>query len=607
MTPIPDNYVVYDVECYPNVFTFTAHHPTSDQWYVYEISNRISMYHELRGFLLYLKLNNYRMVAFNNIHYDYPMIHRIFDQEQAEGPDWFYQKNQEIFTADREDRFKHVIWDRDQHVKQIDLFKIHHFDNVSRMTSLKALEFHMRVPMIKDLPFTPGSYLSNEDIDVLLPYNKHDVDCTTMFLRKTMEMIVFREQMGEKFINYNDTKLGKQTVIDELQKAGIQCYDSNRKPRQTPRSSINLGDVILPMVKFDTPEFQRVHEWLKNQTIVNTKGELKTTCQFEGLTFTFGTGGMHASVEKKVFESDDERYILDVDVRSYYPELAIVNRLYPEHLTERFCDIYEQLYIKRSEYPKGTLENKMLKLALNGTYGASNDIYSPFYDPRFTMATTINGQLLVCMLAEWLSKNIPGMELIQVNTDGLTIRAPRDHSDIIDLTCLAWETRTGLTLEQAEYTKMAVRDVNSYIAVKPGGETKTIGAYDYEPLYHQNPSSLVVAKAAEAYLVHGTPIEEFVNNHRDFYDFMVRVKVPRTSKLYCNGDQIQNLSRVYVTKGGGQLIKVMPPLAKRPNVMRRFVQLSGWTVCVANDMTDATMPLNTAYYVNEAKKLTEFM
>lgn len=46
-----------------------------------------------------------------------------------------------------------------------------------------------------------------------------------------------------------------------------------------------------------------------------------------------------------------------------------------------------------SPYAKGTPENAMLKLALNSVYGDSNNQYSVFYDPMYTMKITVNGQL----------------------------------------------------------------------------------------------------------------------------------------------------------------------------------------------------------------------
>ncbi len=105
----------------------------------------------------------------------------------------------------------------------------------------------------------------------------------------------------------------------------------------------------------------------------------------------------------------------------------------------------------------------MLKLALNGVYGDSNNQFSVFYDPLFTMSITLNGQLLLCLLAEGLMK-IPGLRLIQVNTDGLTVRVPRSHKMLVDLARAAWQDRTGLNLEEAVYKRMFIRDCNNYIA-----------------------------------------------------------------------------------------------------------------------------------------------
>lgn len=149
---------------------------------------------------------------------------------------------------------------------------------------------------------------------------------------------------------------------------------------------------------------------------------------------------------------------------SYYPSLAIANRFFPEHLGEEFCDIYADMKAQRVNYPKGTPENAMLKLALNGVYGDSNNKFSPFYDPLYTMCITVNGQLLLCMLYEQLRK-IKGLELVQANTDGLTVRLQRKDIDNLRKVCSDWEDLTGLELEEVRYKMMHIRDCNNYIAV----------------------------------------------------------------------------------------------------------------------------------------------
>ena len=76
-------------------------------------------------------------------------------------------------------------------------------------------------------------------------------------------------------MNHNDTKIGKDFFVMELEKAGVECYEFGeygRKPKQTLRPQIALKDAIFPWITFDHPELNRVLEWLKAQTITETKG-----------------------------------------------------------------------------------------------------------------------------------------------------------------------------------------------------------------------------------------------------------------------------------------------------------------------------------------------
>ena len=607
---------VFDLETFPNVFTAAFEHVDAPIRLMFEISDWRNDSRDIIAFLQQLKEANARMIGFNNLGFDYPVLHTLIRMGKADAAT-LYQKAMAIIGSQDEDgsKWMHLVKPSDQFVTQIDLFKIHHFDNKARATSLKVLEFNMRSDSIEDLPFKVGTTLTREQVAVLKKYNQHDVAQTKAFYHKSLDMLHFREELTRKyardFMNHNDTKIGKDYFVMKLEEAGVSCYDygdKGRTPRQTKRPVIHLKDAILPWIQFQEPEFNRVMGWLKQQSITETKGVFTDlTATINGFTFVFGLGGIHGSVESEIIESDSEHVIVDLDVTSYYPNLAITNGFHPAHLGKEFVSIYKYLFEQRKSYPKKSAESAMLKLALNGVYGDSNNQFSVFYDPLFTMSITLNGQLLLCLLAEGLM-TIPGLRLIQVNTDGLTVRVPRSHKVLVDLARAAWQERTGLNLEEAIYKAMMIRDVNNYIGVFEDGSTKRKGAYEWKAQWHQNAGGLVIPKVAEKVLVEGAPIRQTVQQWPDIMDFMLRTKVPRSSYLAIEWDgqppqQLQNITRYYIAEGGGRLFKWMPPL-KGKTEWRKIGVESGWGVQPCNDIKEAgKMPVDFDYYVREVEKL----
>ncbi len=651
---------VWDIETYPNCFLLCIADYDKRKIKVFEISNRRDDRDLMLDHLRSIYKSKGRMVGFNSLGFDYPVLHYIIKNQDVSVKKIYQFANKVIQAGYTDQKWRYLVKENEMVIPQIDLFKINHFDNKNKATSLKMIEFNSRAENIEDLPFPVGKVLTSSEIDQLIKYNIHDVKETVKFYEENLEQIAFREKLqldyGLNAMNWNDPKIGAEYFVMELEKAGVPCYNEvannnggvSRKPIQTERSTIDLSTCIFPYVEFERPEFRAVLAWMKVQTISETKGvfsnirecdlgdvaryanmkvvrqklkneptaidiecykkdnslcwieelELKAKlpeklgggfkksyylCHrvaeslnvvVDGLEYVFGTGGIHASLEKQVILADNDFIIEDEDVSSYYPNLAIKNKIYPEHLGEKFCDIYEYLYNLRKTFGKKTAENAMLKLALNGTYGKSNDKFSPFYDPKFTMMITINGQLSLCMIVERLLK-LDGLKIIQVNTDGLTFKRKRSQDEQVASIISWWQNITKLELERVDYSKMVIRDVNSYVAVydkhshtykEALGELKAKGAYEYVNLPHnKNHSALVVKKAAEAYLVHNTDPEEFIRNHKDVYDFQLRTKVPRSSKLIgirADGSEqeCQNITRYYISEDGVSLVKIMPPL-----------------------------------------------
>ena len=682
---------IYDLETYPNIFSCTAIDNEGNNSIAFECSTRRNDAAELFDWLDQRRRKKDRLVGFNNLGFDYPILHDLLSVRDkaviVSGKAVAiraYKKAQALIRE--QDGFAKTIKTSDEHVKQVDLYKIYHFDNKARSTSLKMLEFNMKSDNIEDLPYPVGTELSDDQMDVLLKYNMHDVKQTLAFYNQSRELIKFREELTEKysrsFLNHNDTKIGKDYFIMRLEEQMPgSCYVRNGgsfKINQTKRSVINIKDCLFNYYDFQRPEFQLVLEWFAKQSITETKGvfseieehdlgdlaayadmttvkkkfktepteeelaefkleqplgwveknELKAkkkgVAQYSywkcwksadtlnvkvgGFRFDFGTGGIHGSVESSITSSDDEHCIVDADVASMYPNIAIANRAYPEHLSEKFCDIYQDVYEQRKSYAKGTAENAMLKLALNGVYGDSNNKYSPFYDPQYTMTITINGQLSLCLLAEKLMC-IEDLSIIQINTDGVTVKLPRDKRDQYDSICDAWQKQVGLQLDYAEYTKMIIRDVNNYIAVYTDGKVKRKGAYQYEGLgWHQDQGGLVIPMAVEAAMLHGVSVADFVKTHKNKYDFLLRTKVPRSSKLVMVMDdgtevQQQNICRFYACNAGGSLVKIMPPLTEEAEP-RRIGIGEGFGMWTCNDINNFTWKdVDYKYYIDAAEKL----
>jgi hypothetical protein len=118
----------------------------------------------------------------------------------------------------------------------------------------------------------------------------------------------------------------------------------------------------------------------------------------------------------------------------------------------------------------------------------------------------------------------------------------------------------------------------------------------------------VIPQVAEKVLLENAPIRETIENWHERSDFLLRVKVPRSSYLSIQWDQgadtqLPNLTRYYVAQGGGKLRKWMPPL-KGKHDWRQLSVESGWGVQPCNDIRDAgKLPIDYDYYVQEVEKL----
>jgi hypothetical protein len=616
-----DEIYIYDIETLPNFFSCVVRHRRSRVRWIFEVSDRYNHAPDFCEFMHTLGANGAMFVGFNNFYFDWQVCQHLLNIGPRFTALEAYDKADSIIKSSKDEKFKNVIWGSEHTVKQLDLYLMHHFDNHAKSTSLKEIEFNMRSDNIGDLPFVPGEIIPREKFDKIIEYNCHDVDETEKFAVYSAPMIDFRSDListlGHDVFNYNDTKIGKKFFEKELKKSLPRL-----KKGGTPRTSIHLKDVIFDSISFESPEFTELLDKLKCTTLTRTKEppELKDlSVMYKGFEFHVGAGGAHGSIESKHVQACENVRIVDVDVASFYPSLAIVNKFYPAHLSEAFCHIYEDVYNKRLATKKKTAPNEMLKLALNGVYGDSNNEFSIFFDPQYTMQTTINGQLLLYMLSESILKYTQS-EMIQVNTDGITFTVTNcDYDKAVEI-CKKWENQTKLKLEFNEYSDMWIKNVNSYMAKeKFTGNVKRIKDYanltqrenpaTREIKWHSNHSALVVPKAACAFMTDGIPVREFVENHADKYDFLLREKSTGKVKLELvkpDGTcEVQpKVTRYYMALEGGELRKVHPPLDSSPDKDRFISVNKDYKVATCNDIRDFNQSnINLEWYITQARKL----
>lgn len=127
---------------------------------------------------------------------------------------------------------------------------------------------------------------------------------------------------------------------------------------------------------------------------------------------------------------------------------------------------------------------------------------------------------------------------------------------------------------------------------------------------HKNHSQLVVKKAVANFIETGEPIEEYIKNHKDMFDFMLRTKIPKQYRLILSRDgeelEQQHVTRFYVSLSdkAGELIKIMPPLEGKEEDRRNGICV-GKKVKICNNIVDFDWDIDYDYYIEQANKLLD--
>ena len=612
-----------DYETICNCFIAVFEHYKTDEKKIFVICKEQNDFQEFVTFLQKCVTKNQWHISYNGLAFDAQITQYILDVRNKlvhlDGESIakaIYKYAQE--TIDRTDKGLFAQYSPNKlQIRQIDLFKMNHWDNKAKMSSLKWIQYSMDWGNVEEMPHPHYQPVTDvHTLNSVVSYCVNDVKSTKAILHHSKEQLVLRQGLTKEYgidlYSASEPRISKELFLHFLHKK-LNWEKSHIKTLRTKRDYIVLGDCILPYIKFDTPEFNSVLNYFRTKVITSTKEGFKHSIKFKGVKTDYGLGGIHGATESGVYEAKPGWTIMTSDVTSFYPNLAIKNGFHPGHIPQKeFGELYEWFFEERKKIPKTDPKNYVYKIILNSTYGLTGDENSFLYDPRMTMQITINGQLLLSKLAEMLSAAIPEAQPLMLNTDGLEMMIPDNRVNDYMKVCEEWEKMTNLNLEHDQYSKMVIRDVNNYMAIYKNGKVKCKGAFEWEDLakkkvatFHKNKSFLIIPKAIYAYFVHGTKPEDFLEQNQDIVDYCGGVKAKggwhfeerKIENGNLTNNKLQKIIRYYISNNGCKLVKCH-------NDGREIQVESGeWLQTTVNKL-DVSKPFNT-YNINKKYYLEE--
>lgn len=476
-------------------------------------------------------------------------------------------------------------------------------DDMQMGLSLKAIEGHLGMSVKESsVPFDIDRPLTEEERREVEFYCDHDVDTTEKVVDIRKDYLKNKIHIG-RLAGLSDVKAMGMTnakLTAALLKAQAQPHDDERKYVYPE----NLKREYIPQEIFDF--FDRMYDpSISDKELFSDK----QTFSIGDCPGVVGYGGIHAAIPNYFFTESEDRVIRNKDVASYYPHLMTLcgytSRNIPS--AEVFENVLETRMKAKASGDKATAN--ALKLVVNTTYGALLNKYNDLFDPLMGRSVCITGQLFLMELAQHLYKDIPGLKIVQLNTDGIMVECDRKDLSLLDEICDEWQSRTGFELETDSVSRIAQKDVNNYIEVQENGKAKSKGGYLVRGIstvgaFNINNNACIVATALKEYFVNGIPVEDTINGCDDIFQFQLIAKagVKYREAYHLVGDEqvpVQKVNRVYATKDEryGKLFKV-----KAENDSTAKIEMLPEHCIIDNDNQLSISDVDKSFYIEMAKK-----
>jgi hypothetical protein len=595
---------VYDIEVFKNVFHCTLLNTETEELIKFECSVRKNEMEEMCKFFLQPDIC---LVGYNNIHYDNPIINYCI--EYFSNSKYTYDKIcmsifnlSTIITKDKENIDKWKRWKYANNFYTLDLLTMLY--SQALRVSLKEMQVTMMYKNVQEFNCNWQIPLATTEIDSMIDYNINDVMSTYELLKRCEKDIKLRldieDQYNIKCLSKDGVNIGMQILAEEyMRKTGISW--NILKDLRSPADTINLNEIILPFIKYDTKILQDLLIEMKSLTVSPGRKSYEKKFLLGDRVISVGVGGIHTINESEIIIPNEDEILVDLDVASLYPSMLLNFDFYPRHLGKEFKEVYADIRERRikAKHAKDKVTDATLKLALNGLSGNLQNEFSWCYDPKAVMGIRINGQLLLLMLTEKLMTL--GITPIQLNTDGIFVKMPKSvYSEAMKI-CKEWENLTGLVLEEDRFKAFYQLAVNDYFGVFENNLIKEKGCFITSVIQGKGLTPKIIPKAVEKYFLEGIKPEEFIKQHTDIKDFLMSEKTGKQWTVEYNGQTQQRTNRFYASTDGCFLYKwkIDDGVKKYQNMLTA----SGVTLLNNFDNLKENPKINYQYYITEANKI----
>lgn len=418
----------------------------------------------------------------------------------------------------------------------IEFFKYNHVDlwDVAPgvMISLKTYAGRLGYPTMVDMPYHHDTDLTPKQMKELEKYCINDLGVTRALWEDLQEALRLREALSMEYdidlMSKSDAQIAeaifKTTVgIKAGSRGQIPSFVEYRAPKFIKTNNNDINKLI------DRLEETSFHLNRINGQVI-APAFLEPVLKVGKGTYQVGVGGLHSTHDLSFYmEATKDSLISDFDVTSYYPNIMMKAGLTPQlefGKGQVFIDEYQKIYDRRmiaKDAGQKILSNS-LKIMLNGTFGKLGSVYCCFYAPELLLAVTLTGQLnLLCLIHEIEKK---GMRVLSANTDGIMVNYRPDQREALMKIIVTNSKRTGFNYEETPYSKVAIKDVNNYIAIKTPDKNgkvsaKRKGLYALSGVQEmKNPTMEVCGHMAVDYLIEGVKPEDSISRYKDIKDFV---------------------------------------------------------------------------------------